>query len=89
MEKLARIVTGVFGAWHSHVWARSVTVLKISKGELIKVTIGLTEPMRMGDMIRCLLVSQRSGKIYNLVQRSSRRFQGYNSFNSGFKGITS
>jgi hypothetical protein len=33
-------------------------------------------------------VSQRSGKIYNLVQRSSRRFQGYNPFNSGFKGIT-
>jgi hypothetical protein len=54
MGKLARIATGVFGAWHSKVWARSATVPKISKGELIKVTIGLTEPMRMGDTIRCL-----------------------------------
>jgi hypothetical protein len=52
MEKLARIATGVFGAWHSHVWKRSATVPKISKGELIKITIGLTEPMRMWDMIR-------------------------------------
>jgi hypothetical protein len=48
MGKLASIAMGVFGAWHSHVWARSATVPKISKGELIKVTIGLMEPMRIG-----------------------------------------
>jgi hypothetical protein len=46
--KLARIATGVFGAWHSHVWARSATISKICKGELIKVTIGITEPMIIG-----------------------------------------
>jgi hypothetical protein len=34
------------------------------------------------------LVSQKSGKTYNLVQRSSMQFQGYNPFNSGLKGIT-
>jgi hypothetical protein len=33
-------------------------------------------------------VSQRREKIYNVVQRSSRRLQGYNPFNSNFKGIT-
>jgi hypothetical protein len=43
MGKLARIATGVFGAWHSHVWARSATVPKISKGELIKLTMGIEE----------------------------------------------
>jgi hypothetical protein len=34
-------------------------------------------------------VSQRSEKIYIVVQRSLRRLQGYNPFNSNFKGITS
>jgi hypothetical protein len=34
------------------------------------------------------LVSQKSGKIYNLVQRNSWWLQGYNSLNYGFKGIT-
>jgi hypothetical protein len=50
--------------------------------------IGLTESMRKGDTVRCLLVSQRSKKIYVIVQRSSRRLQGYNLFNSNFKSIT-
>jgi hypothetical protein len=55
---------------------------------LIEVTIGLAEPMGGGDMIRWLLMSQRSGKFYNVIQRSSSWFQGYNPFNSNFKGIT-
>jgi hypothetical protein len=54
MEKLARIVTGVFGARHSNVRVRRCYRSKISKGGFIKVTISLTKPMRMSDMIRCL-----------------------------------
>jgi hypothetical protein len=69
MGKLSRIATGVFEAQHSHVWAKRCHRSRISKGELIKVTIGLAEPMREGDMTRCLLTSQRSGRIYNVVQR--------------------
>jgi hypothetical protein len=79
---------GVFEARHSHVGAKRCYGSKISKGGFIKVTIGLMEPMRKGDMVRFLLVSQRSGKIYNVVQRSSRRLQCYNPFNSNIKGIT-
>jgi hypothetical protein len=88
MRKLARIAMGVFEARHSYVRAKRCYGSKISKSEFIKVTIGLTEPMRKGDMVRCLLVSQRSGMIYNVVPRSSRWLQGYNPFNSNFKGIT-
>jgi hypothetical protein len=45
MEKLARIAMGVFGAWHSHVWARMGYGSRINKDRLIEVTIGLAEPM--------------------------------------------
>jgi hypothetical protein len=51
---------------------RSATGPKIHRGKLIKVTIGLTEPMRESDMIRCLLMSQRTRRIYNDIQKSSR-----------------
>jgi hypothetical protein len=61
MGKLARIATGVFEARHSHVLAKKCYRSKISKGELIKVTVDLAEPMREDGMIRCL----------------SRRLQGY------------
>jgi hypothetical protein len=88
MRKLAGITTGVFEARHSHVGAKSCYGSKIRKGGFIEVTIGLTEPMRKGDMVRCTLVSERSEKIYIVVQRSSSRLQGYNLFNSNFKGIT-
>jgi hypothetical protein len=88
MRKLARIAMGVFEARHSHVGAKRFYGSKISKGGFIKVMIGLTEPMRKGDTVRCLLVSQRSGKIYNVVQRSSRQLQRYNPLNSNIKGIT-
>jgi hypothetical protein len=54
MGKLVRIVTGVFGARHSNVRVRRCYGSEISKGGFIKVKIGLTEPMRIGDMIRCL-----------------------------------
>jgi hypothetical protein len=33
--------------------------------------------MREGDMIRCLLMIQRSGRVDNNIQKSSRRLQGY------------
>jgi hypothetical protein len=66
----------IFEAWHSHVGVKRYYGSKISKGGFIKVTIGLTKPMRKGDMVRCFLVKQRSRKIYNVVQRSSRRLQG-------------
>jgi hypothetical protein len=59
LGKLDRTVTGVFGARHSNVGVRGCYGSKISKGGFIKVTIGLTEPMRKGDTDRCLLVSQR------------------------------
>jgi hypothetical protein len=87
MRKLARIATGVFEARHSHVGAKRCYGSKISKGGFINVTIDLTKLMRKGDRVRCLLVCQRSGKIYNMVQRSSRRLQDCNPFNSNFKGI--
>jgi hypothetical protein len=69
MGKLARIVTGVFETQHSHVCAKGCHGSRIRKGEIIKVTIGLAEPMSEGDMTRCLLTSQRSGRIYNVTQR--------------------
>jgi hypothetical protein len=48
----------------------------MNEDNFIKVTIGLAELMSGGDMVRCLLMSQRSGKIYNGIQKSSRRLQG-------------
>jgi hypothetical protein len=66
-EKIFYDRDSVFEAWHSHVWAKRCYRSKISKGGFIKVTIGLTKPMRKGDTVRCLLVSQRNGKIYNMV----------------------
>jgi hypothetical protein len=88
MGRLARIVTGAFESRHSHVGVKRCYGCTISKSGFIRVMIGLTESMRKGDTVRCLLVSQRSGKIYNVIQRSSRQHQGYNPFNSNFKGIT-
>jgi hypothetical protein len=88
MGKLARIVTDAFEARHSHVGANGCYGSTISKSGFMKVMIGLTEPMRKGDTVRCLSVSQRSRKIYNLVQTSSRRLQDYNPFNFNFKGKT-
>jgi hypothetical protein len=50
---------------------------KLNKDKLIKVTIGLAEPMRESDTIRCLLMSQRKGRIYNGLQKSSRQIHDY------------
>jgi hypothetical protein len=86
MRKLARV--GLSRSRHSHVRAKRCYRSKISKGRFIKVTVGITEPMRKGDTVRCPLVSQMSGKIYIVVERSSRRLQGYSPFNFNFKGIT-
>jgi hypothetical protein len=54
MGKLARIVTGVFGARHSHVGVKRCYRSKISKSGFIKVTSGLMGLMRKGDTIRYL-----------------------------------
>jgi hypothetical protein len=54
MVKLARIATSVFEARHSHVRAKRCYGSKMSKDGFIKVIVGLTEPMRMGDTLRCL-----------------------------------
>jgi hypothetical protein len=35
--------------------------------KFIKVTIDLAESIRGGDTIRCLLMSQRSEKLYNVI----------------------
>jgi hypothetical protein len=52
----------------------------------MKVIIGLAEPMRGGNTIRCPLMSQRSKRIYSVVQRvrggckvipTKFRIQGY------------
>jgi hypothetical protein len=45
---------GVFEARQSYVGVRRCYGLKISKSGFIKVTIDLTEPMRMGDTLKCL-----------------------------------
>jgi hypothetical protein len=73
MKKFARIVTGVFEAWPSHVRGKEVLQSKISMGGCTQVTIGLTELMG-GE---CLWMSQRSERIYNVIQKSSRRLQDY------------
>jgi hypothetical protein len=67
--ELVRIATGVFQAQNSHVQARKGYGSEISKGKLIKGTIGLAESMRESNMVRCLLMSQMNGRIYNVVQR--------------------
>jgi hypothetical protein len=88
MEKLVRIAMGVFGAWHSHVWVMRCYGSKISKGGFINVTIGLTEPIRIGDTIGCLSNGRRGGRVYHVIRMSSRCLQGYTQHNWGVKGIT-
>jgi hypothetical protein len=46
VPKLASIVAGVFQVWHSHAEEKKYYESKINRDELIKVTIGLAEPMR-------------------------------------------
>jgi hypothetical protein len=56
------IAEGVFQARRTHVEANECYGSRISKDELIEVTIGLAEPLRGGDSIRCLLLSQGAGR---------------------------
>jgi hypothetical protein len=77
MGKLARIVTCVFGAWHSHVWARSATVPKVCKGGFIKVTIGIAKQQESVIRQCAFLMGEWGGRIYYVIQKSSRRLQGY------------
>jgi hypothetical protein len=50
--------------------------------------IGLTELMRKSDLVRHLFGEPKERKDLQFGSRSSKRFQSYNPFNSGFKGIT-
>jgi hypothetical protein len=68
MWKLASIAAGVLQARRSQIEARKCYRSKINNDDLIKGTIGLAEPMREADTIRCLLMSQRCGRIYNVFQ---------------------
>jgi hypothetical protein len=69
MRKPARIAMGVFEAWRNHIGAKRCYGSKISKDGFIKVTIGLTELMKKGYMVRCFLMGQRSWRIHKLTQR--------------------
>jgi hypothetical protein len=86
---LLSIAAGVFQARHSHVWARRCYGSKINKDKFIKVTIGLAEPMRKGATIMCLLMNQRSRRIDNEIQKSSRWLQGYTHAIQDSKAYTS
>jgi hypothetical protein len=48
---------------------RSPTSLKIDKGELTKVAIGIAEPMRVCDMKMFHLIDKGAWRIYNVIQR--------------------
>jgi hypothetical protein len=88
MEKLARIVTGVFEARHSHVGAKRCYWSKMSKGGFIKVTIGIAESMRMDDTFRSL---SNGRKGWEGLPRDSEGFKvtsGLYPHNWGVKGIT-
>jgi hypothetical protein len=77
MRKRARIVTGVFEAWHSHVGAKRCYGSKISKGGFIKVMIGIAEQQESVIRQCAFLMAERGERVYHVIQRSSRRFQGY------------
>jgi hypothetical protein len=77
MGKLARIATGVFEAWHSHVRAKRCYGSKICKGGFIKVTIGIAEQKESVIRQCAFLMGERGERVYHVIQRSSRRFQGY------------
>jgi hypothetical protein len=67
--KLASIAVCALLAQRSHVEAKKCYGSKIYKDKLIKVTIGLAEPMREGNMIRCLLMSQWAGRVTMWFER--------------------
>jgi hypothetical protein len=77
MRKFARIATGVFEAWHNHVGAKRCYGSKISKGGFIKVTIGTVEQQESVIRQCAFLMGERGRRVYHVIQRSSRRFQGY------------
>jgi hypothetical protein len=76
MVKLARIATGVFEARHSHVGAKRCYGSKISNGGFIKVTIGIAEQQESVIRQCAFLIGKRGGRVYHVIQKSSRRFQG-------------
>jgi hypothetical protein len=77
MGRLARIATGAIEARHSHVGAKRCYGSTISKGGFIKVMIGLTEPMGGVTRSGAFLMGKRDGRVYHVIQRSSRHLQGY------------
>jgi hypothetical protein len=87
MGKLARIVMDAFEVRHSHVGSKEVLRVHNKQGWVYQGHDWSNGTNENGDTVRCLSVSQMSEKIYNMVQRSLRRLQGYNPFHSNFKGI--
>jgi hypothetical protein len=78
MRKLARIVTGVFEARHSHVGAKMCYGSKISKGGFIKVTICLTEPsvgskVGVGVVIHMSKTREKRINISSIEQRQQTK----------------
>jgi hypothetical protein len=68
-------VTGAFEARYSHVEVKRRYGSKISKSGFIKITIGLTEPIKKGETIRFLF--NRPKKLGDS--------QGGSSIRSGFR----
>jgi hypothetical protein len=77
MGKFARIMTGVFEARNSHVDAKKCYGPKISKGGFIKVMIGIAEQQESVIRQCAFLKGKRDGRVYHVIQRISRHFQGY------------
>jgi hypothetical protein len=78
---------GVFEAWHSHVEVRMCYGSKISKSGFIKVTIGLTEPMRMGDMLRCLSNGRKGRESLPCDSEGFKETSGLYPHNWGVKAL--
>jgi hypothetical protein len=79
---------GAFEAWHSHVGVRRCYGSKISKSGFIKVTIGLTEPMRMDGTLRCLSNERKGREILPCDSEGFKATSGLYPHNWGVKGIT-
>jgi hypothetical protein len=79
---------GVFKVRHSHVGVRRCYGSKISKSGFIKITIGLTEPMRMGDMLRCFSNRRKGRESLPCDSEGFKATLGLYPHNWGVKGIT-
>jgi hypothetical protein len=67
MRKLARIATGIFQVRDSHVWEGVLWFQ--NKDKLIKVTIGLTKPMREATRLGTFLTTKEAGEFPRWFKR--------------------